>query len=216
MNKLFLDIETIPCDEEHRAEFTAILRKKIVKDALGNPVHVSDIETEEQTHHKTGLDGTFGRICCIAYIKETDNSAPTRGVLSGDETKLLQDFWQLAKDVKLFVGHNIFEFDLPFIYKRSIILNVIPTQEISFAKYRNNPIYDTQNEWERWAYARQKLDTLAKVLGLPTSKDLMDGSEVWQYFKDGKLKEICEYCMKDVVLNRQVYYRMNYQEVRTD
>lgn len=88
----------------------------------------------------------------------------------------------------------------------SIINAVRPRTDISFARYRNKPIYDTMVEWELWNMDRtrvQKLDTLAKVLGLPTSKDEMDGSMVWQYFQDGKIDEICKYCMKDVELTRK-------------
>lgn len=39
----------------------------------------------------------------------------------------------------------------------------------------------------------------------------MDGSEVWEYFKKGKIKEICEYCKRDVEVNREVYKRMVFE-----
>jgi len=82
---------------------------------------------------------------------------------------------------------------------------------LSFVRYRNIPIYDTMKEWDLWSFSKaQSLDTLAHVLGLPTSKDEMDGSMVWKYFQDGKMEDICKYCMKDVELTRQVYYKMNF------
>jgi predicted PolB exonuclease-like 3'-5' exonuclease len=64
-------------------------------------------------------------------------------------------------------------------------------------------------EWDLWGSSRPvKLDLLAKVFGLQTSKDEMHGGEVWKYFKEGKIEEINKYCMKDVVLTREVYYKM--------
>ena len=140
-------------------------------------------------------------------------------MLSGDEKEMLAKFWQVAAGVQQFIGHNIWGFDLPFIYQRSTILKVKTRTDISFARYRNTPIYDTMCEWALWDFSelkRHKLDTLAKVMGLPTSKDLMDGSEVWQYFQDGRIKEICDYCMKDVVLVRQVYQRMTFEDQKTE
>lgn len=202
MIKLFLDIETLPCDESLKETVVEILKKK-----NGNGT-----KDPEQLFLETGFDGTFGRICCIGYLKESD-SGIEKGVLKGDEKELLKAFWDIARDAQLFIGHNVLEFDLPFIYQRSMIQQVRPSQNLNFAKYRNNPIYDTMKEWTKWAYnAGPKLDTLAKVLNLPTSKDAMDGSQVWPYFQSGRLKEICAYCMKDVVLTRQVYYKMNFSE----
>jgi DNA polymerase elongation subunit (family B) len=203
MIKLFLDIETLPCEEKDREMIVSILKKKN-SNAEKDP---------EQLFLETGFDGTFGRICCIAYIKEYQGGAIEKDVLRGDEKEILQKFWEAARDASLFIGHNILEFDLPFIHQRSMIHGVRPTQYINFAKYRSSPIYDTMKEWTKWAFNQgPKLDTLAKVLSLPTSKDDMDGSQVYPYFLDGKLDDICAYCMKDVILTRQVYYRMNFDE----
>lgn len=203
MIKLFFDIETIPSAEEHRDVHVEIIQKKI-----GNKKSVEEIYTE------TSFEGTFGRICCIGIIKEGDNGIIQKEVFSGTEKEILTNFWKAAQGVHRFIGHNIWAFDLPFIYKRSIINGVKPRWDINFARYRNIPIYDTQQEWELWGYQKaQKLDTLAKVLGLPTSKDEMDGSMVWEYYQKGKIQEIKKYCMKDVALTRLVYYKMTFEEL---
>lgn len=206
MVKLFFDIETIPCEDDKKEEYVAIIKAKNSK-RNGN-----GRKTDEEIYHDMGLEGTFGRICCIGYLKE--DGEVTKEVVKGKEKEILKKFWKVAEDVDLFVGHNVFEFDLPFIYKRSIILGVKPSKNLNFAKYRNDPIFDTMSEWEKWSYGtKQRLDTLAKVLGLPTSKDEMDGSMVWDYFQKGKLEDICKYCMKDVELVRKVYYKMTFEEL---
>jgi hypothetical protein len=204
MIKLFFDIETIPSADEHKETHVSILQKRISN---------SD-KTDKELHEETSFEGTFGRICCIGIIKEDHTGNVIRkDVFSGSEKEVLVNFWKTASDVHRFIGHNIWAFDLPFIYKRSIINRIKPRWDLNFARYRNIPIYDTQQEWELWGFGKaQKLDTLAKVLGLPSSKDEMDGSMVWQYYKEGRIKDICKYCMKDVELTRQIYYRMTFEE----
>lgn len=145
------------------------------------------------------------------YLK---NGQRGKEVLSGDEKEIITKFWEIAKDVELFVGHNIMGFDFPFIYKRSVINNIKPRMDINFARYRSHPIFDTMQEWEKWnSRGFTSLDAMAKIFGLPTSKDGIDGSKVWDFYKDGKIKEICDYCLRDVVLTRQVYYRMVFEDI---
>jgi 3'-5' exonuclease len=206
MKKLFFDIETIPCDESMKDMFVEIKRK------LKSNVDIDELDGVEDLYAQSALDGTFGRICCIAYIKE-GNGKMEKGVLKGDERTMLIEFWRVAADVNQLVGHNVFDFDIPFIIKRSIIHSIKP-RFINLAKFRSDSVYDTMYEWEKWAFGKKvKLDTLAKVFGFPTSKDVMDGSQVWPAFKDGKIDEICTYCMKDVELTRQVYYRMQVEPI---
>jgi predicted PolB exonuclease-like 3'-5' exonuclease len=208
MSKLFFDIETIPCDEKTREIYIAYKQKGMAEEIAQ--------EVVEEMILKTSLDGTFGRICCIAYLKE-DGLKTTKGVLKGDEKELLQQFWNVARDVHLFIGHNVFEFDFPFIFKRSIINGVKPRHELNFAKYRNQPIFDTMCEWSKWSYnSKTSLDTLAKIFGYPTSKDEMDGSQVWPAFQEGRIDDICTYCMKDVELTRKVYYRLMVEQMPDD
>ncbi len=196
MIKLFFDIETLPSSDEDKEVHLEILRKK------------SKGKTDEEIHRNTSFEGTFGRICCISVIKEGPQGIIQQETFSGDEKEILEKFWKAGKSVDRFVGHNIWAFDFPFIYKRSIINGVRPIS-LSFARYRNTPIYDTMTEWELWnTQQKQKLDTLAKIFGFPTSKDEMDGSMVYDYYKKGRLEDICRYCMKDVELTRKVYYKI--------
>jgi predicted PolB exonuclease-like 3'-5' exonuclease len=126
-------------------------------------------------------------------------------VLHGDEQEILKGFWKLAADCNLFVGHNILDFDLRFIYQRSVIHQIRPSREIPFARFRNAPIYDTMQEWSKWGREHASLDALSKALGVPSPKENLDGSKVYPYYRDGKLTEICEYCKRDVDSVRQVY-----------
>jgi hypothetical protein len=106
------------------------------------------------------------------------------------------------------------DFDLRFIFKRSIVSGVKPNGKhlnLSFARYRNFPIFDTMREWEKWSSSYIKLDTLAKILGCQSSKDGdIDGSNVYDFYKKKKFLEIYNYCKKDVKLTREIYNKMTF------
>jgi hypothetical protein len=203
MIRLFLDIETLPVDETLKGEIIGTPPQKLRT--------MEEVEEWiEEEYRRTALNGDFGRILGIGYIKETPEGM-NHEVISGDESQILGGFWEVAKDVDLFIGHNLLDFDLKFIMKRSIVHRVKPTKELNFARYRNNPIYDTMHEWERWS-GRIKLDELAKVFGFESSKGELDGSKVYDYYKEGRLEEIYRYCRADVELTRKIYNRMNFVE----
>lgn len=201
-NKLFLDIETLPAHEDSHETLKKIFAKKKGKDKIDF----------EQYLLGTSFDGSFGRILCIGYAENDDEVKVLDG--SQNEAEMLQCFWDIAKDKNLFIGHNVMDFDLKFIFQRSIILGVKPPRkhrDMSFARYRNNPIYDTMHEWSKWGSGKVGLEQLAMSMGIPTPKDGIDGSQVYDFYRAGKVQEILDYCKRDVDTTREVYKKMNYE-----
>lgn len=200
-----IDIETLPAAE---------------------PSHLLTPESEpEEAHRKTALSGDFGRLLCIGYSDERPGCPVVEGLigwdvsknrLHADERLMLDEFWAMMNGFDprrdIIVGHNIFEFDLRFIFKRSVINRVRPTVDLSFAKYRSQPVFDTMCEWECWSYgSRISLDKLAYVLSLPTSKsDDVNGSKIYDLYQAGRHEEIHDYCLRDVRLTRGIYKRMSF------
>lgn len=175
--------------------------------------------------HRSALNGDTGRLLCIGFIDEVGGRTTTKGVLGwnrslgcfmGDETNLLRDFWELMRSFRVgvdrIVGHNIYNFDLRFIYKRSIVCGVRPSVELSFARYRNQPIYDTMCEWEKWNLRDCiSLDRLARVLGFESPKtDECNGSRIAELYAAGQHRMIRDYCMKDVETTHRIYRRMTF------
>lgn len=120
----------------------------------------------------------------------------------------------LRTGVDRILGHNICNFDLRFIYKRSVVCGVRPSVELSFARYRNQPIYDTMCEWEKW-HLRDcvSLDRLARTLGLESPKsDECNGARIAELFTGGLHRLIRDYCMKDVETTRRIYRRMTFTD----
>ena len=57
------------------------------------------------------------------------------------------------------------------------------------------------------------LEKLALALGVPSPKDEgIDGSQVAQFFADGKVNDILEYCKRDVQTTRDVYRKMTFDK----
>lgn len=120
----------------------------------------------------------------------------------------------LRTGVDRILGHNICNFDLRFIYKRSVVCGVRPSVELSFARYRNQPIYDTICEWEKW-HLRDCVsrDRLARVMGLESPKsDECNGSRIGELYTGGQHRLIRDYCMKDVETTRRIYRRMTFTD----
>ena len=202
MTTLFLDIETLPAEEGKHETLRTLYAKKCAKAERQS----HEAEDFEQYVLNTSFDGAFGRILCIGYAVD---DGPT-DALVGDEQDMLRLFWDLARNASLFVGHNLMEFDLPFIYQRSIVLRVRPSKKLSFARYRSDQIYDTMKEWSQWGRQQVGLEHLALALGIPTPKEGIDGSQVFAFYQAGRVDEIVQYCKRDVETTRAVYKRMRF------
>ena len=224
MKKLYFDIETIPAGEESYETLKYLYERKVKKAKDKDPE--KEVESFEQFVENTALDGSFGRVLCISYAI---NNNPAHTLCNPeDEKKTLQQFWHIANEIDLFVGHNIMEFDLRFLLQRSMVLGVKPTwnrfdepgkkpwdmgKMLSFARYRNLPVFDTMQEWSSWGSPKVGLEHVALALGIPTPKgEGIDGSEVYNFYKAGKIKEICDYCVRDVETTRAVYKRITFEE----
>lgn len=210
---LTIDIETLPKLE-----------------IMPNRSSVQCAEQPIEDHLKTALNGDYGQILCIGFIDEKPNGLFESGVLgwdeerekfTGDEKGILTQFWERMQDFNpgrdRIVGHNIFDFDLRFIFKRSVVHYVRPKFDLSFARYRNQPIYDTMMEWERWGFGpKAGLDRLANVLNLPSSKEQgIDGARVYELFQAGEHRLIHDYCLRDVALTRRIYKRLTFESCLT-
>ena len=194
MKIFYFDIETVPTEQALKEN--GLLEAQIQLD-------------EADLIKKLSLSAATAKIICLCYAIEPSliNSVE---VLQGEETEIIKNFWKLAADCNLFVGHNILDFDLRFIYQRSVIHQIKPSRDIPFTRFRNAPIYDTMQEWSKWGREHVSLDSLTKALGIPSPKENLDGSKVYPYYRAGKLPEIVEYCKRDVDSVRQVYRRLTF------
>ena len=114
-------------------------------------------------------------------------------------------------------GHNAKEFDIPFMARRMVI-NRIPLPEqlkIYDKKPWEIPVIDTMEMWKFGAYRyATQLKLLCEVLGIPSPKDDIDGSEVASvYYKEKDLDRIASYCEKDVIATMQIHRRLTGEDI---
>jgi len=216
---LLLDIETVPCFPSFAdmdSSWQSLFLDKIAKTV---PEGMSNAEIY---HKKAGILAEFGKIICIstAFFYENEEkqmALKMKSLYGNDEVEILRNFTDLCNKMHQhhphfqFGGHNIKEFDIPYICRR-LLINRLPLPEclqLHDKKPWEVKMFDTLN-W--WKFGDNKnyvsLHLLANVLGIPTSKSDMDGSMVQDvYYKEKDLPRIVEYCQRDVVVTANVILR---------
>jgi predicted PolB exonuclease-like 3'-5' exonuclease len=213
---LYLDIETIPCEDEAlKAELAAGITPP------GNykkPETIAEWEkTEkpklvEEAVQRSGLDGGFGRILCIGWAVD-DN--PVQVAHEAEEQLLLQvvlEDWSGALDrAPTIVGHNIAGFDLRFLWQRCVINGVFPQGLLNAmqAKPWDKVLQDTMLMWH--PQNKVSLAKLCKILGVKKD-DPVDGSQVYQLYKAGEIDKIISHCKSDVEAVRACHRKMTFRK----
>jgi 3'-5' exonuclease len=230
-NILFFDIETVPAHKtyEDLDENWQYLWKHKAKSILKKGDEPVTDEEAAGCYQRAGIYAEFGKIVCISvgllkYDKQS-NAMTTRlkSYYSDDETELLRGFTELLNkhynrpEYHYLCGHNIKEFDVPFICRR-LMLHQMPFPKlldvIGKKPWETKQFLDTMDMWkfgDHKNYTSVKL--LAAAFGFPSPKDDIDGSDVARvYYEENDLERIATYCQKDVVAVMQLmlkFKRMN-------
>ncbi len=223
-NILFLDIETVPQSPSY-----SDLQddwKKLWDTKSTSLVKYHEGQTNETLYPRAGIYAEFGKIVCVSCGVIQGNGEQRKIILKSfygdDEKKLLTDFIDMLNkwatgEAKFLCAHNGKEFDFPYLCRRMIIHGIaIPSLlNISGKKPWEVNHYDTLELWKFGDYKSfTSLNLLAHVLGVPTPKDDIDGSMVWEvYWKEKNLERIVVYCQKDVVTVAQILLRMNGEQL---
>ena len=222
---LFLDIETVSeCPNYNKLDDSWkelwALKSRYYAEKEPNK-SLSDLYSD-----KAAIYAEFGRIICISLGLMDDHKFRVKSLL-GDESDLLKAFFAIIlksySDARnsIFVGHNIKEFDIPYICRRAVINKIdIPTSlELSGRKpWEINHIHDTLEMWKFGDYKHfTSLDLLARCLNLPSSKQDISGKDVGRvYWEENDIERISKYCQQDVVLTARVYRRLKGEGDFTD
>lgn len=223
-NILFLDIETVP---EHE-NFTALDPEMQALWETKTQYQRKDDFSAEAFYDRAGIWAEFGKIICISvgyFTLKGDIRHFRVTSFFGEETKILKDFSGLLenhfnKAQHILCGHNAKEFDIPFIARRMIINGIaLPSKLNLFGKKPwEVPHLDTLEMWKFGDYKNfTSLKLLTKVLGIPSSKGDIDGSQVAHVFYVEKdIDRIITYCEKDVIAVAQVFLRFRREDLLVD
>lgn len=213
---LVFDIETVPD--------VAGLRKLI-----SLPDGASDAEVAEaafaQRRERTGSDFLplhVHRIVAISCLFRDDDGLRVRslGQPGDDECKLVQDFYRvIERYTPQLVSWNGCGFDLQVLHYRGMVHGVQAPRyweqgdddrDFRYNNYLNRYHARHIDLMDLLALhagrANAPLDELAKLCGFP-GKLGMDGSKVWDAFRNGQIEEIRNYCETDVANTYLVWCR---------
>ena len=217
-NILFLDIETVPEVES----FNYLSEEKQELFALKTQYQRKEEFTVEEFYDRAGIWAEFGKIVCISVGFFTHFNSDDRKFrvtsFYGDEVKVLEDFKELLskhfyKPQHVLCAHNGKEFDFPFIARRMIIHQISLPEKLNFfgKKPWEIPHMDTMELWKFGDYKHYtSLKLLTAILGIPSPKDDISGSEVGAvYYQEKNIKRIVTYCEKDTIAIAQLLLRFN-------
>ena len=210
---LFLDIETVggcknyddckknnPKVAEQFFKYFDWFQKRFPED--------SSLSMNEVFNKRAALVPEFAKIVCVSVAFVTDKDEIKTQTFSGDDEKqLLKDCQKLldrcGKLDFFLCGHNLKNFDIPMLAKRMIINGLMPPSILP--TYDTKPweikAIDTKEIWQYGAYTSiGSLDLLCSTMDIPTPKggEVTGGNVHTSYWEENKLKEISEYCEKDV------------------
>jgi len=176
---------------------------------------VVDIETVtlDPNLAKGALDALTGRIVCIGMLIDDGAQLEELTITHENEVHILTKFWATIRPTDVIVGHNVHEFDLPFIRQRSWILGIRPSRTIDLRKFYTADVWDSMQVWSNWAFKKfVSLDALGTAL--QCGQKSAHGMDVAQWWAIRDLQAIAQYCLGDVRLTYLVYCKMTYQEPR--
>lgn len=216
-NLFFIDIETVSCSENYELltdEWKELWTEKINKALPDNTT------PEEYYPRRAGIMAEFAKVVCISfgYIKTENGKSQLRikSFYSEDEKEILEKFIDTvcqmqAKNNWCFTGHNIKEFDIPFLCRRILVNNISIPGCFNFQAMKpwDVPVLDTLHLWRFGDYKHYtSLKLLAATLGVPSPKDDIDGSKVGEvYWSEKDLQRIALYCQKDVATVANIILR---------
>ncbi len=221
---LFFDIETAPVVEHYEMLSDAmqhLWEEKFARLRQQLPQRYEQYETASEGWEQASIYAEFGRVVCISvgfcYMKDKEWHLRTKSFCGDDERQLLIDFLELLGRFMItpyhnLCGHNIKEFDVPYVCRRAIIngLGLPDVLNVAGKKPWEVKFIDTMELWKFGDYkSYTSLKTLTALFGIPTPKDDIDGSEVGRvYYKERDIERISVYCQKDVVATTQVFLHL--------
>jgi predicted PolB exonuclease-like 3'-5' exonuclease len=220
---LFLDIETVPkvnsfleLDDFGKSVF----KKKFAHEAADDGEGWLQMWTD-----KAALHCEFNKLACVTMGLFTPGDSGQRTLrvksfLGYNERIILQELAPRISKAKYLCAHNGKKFDFPLLARKYVQHGLIMPSILNTTGVKpwDTVHFDTLELWQfndiRYSIS---LDALAYTFGLPSPKQLMDGSKVAEVYyapkerndtlpwEDKHLLPVGQYCEIDVVTMANIY-----------
>jgi DNA polymerase elongation subunit (family B) len=213
MSKVIIDIETVGFDFE---TYDAKSQEYLLK-------YTETEEEKEDAKKKLSLFPLTGEIVAIGMLNPDtlrgtvlfqDKNSKTPKLEEGDivyesgnESEILEKFWDIVKTYDQVITFNGRGFDAPFLMLRSAIHKIRATKNMMGYRYYYKDHCDLMEQLTFYGATRKfSLDFYAKSFSIKSSKDAgIDGSMVGDFYKKGKFMDIARYCFRDLVATKELY-----------
>lgn len=218
---LFLDIETASLtgkfdDLDPRLQEEWIKKERLIH--LEKPTEAPG----SLYFDRAGIHAEFGQVICVGVgffqSKKKDKKLIFRSKVFADpeERELLLGLKALLEKKKwVLCAHNGKEFDFPYLCRRMLIQGISLPEPLQISGKRPWEVrhLDTMEMWKFGDYKHYtRLELLAAVFGIPTSKEGIDGSQVNSaFYLENDLEKIKKYCLRDVEVTARIYMAMHPQ-----
>jgi hypothetical protein len=220
-NILFLDIETASLSEKFEELPERMQEEWLRKERIIQPNN--QLDPGSLYFESAGIHAEFGQVVCVGvgYFqwekKNKTFSFRTKCFGGTDEMELLLEFKALLEKKKWkLCAHNGKEFDFPYLCRRMLIQGISLPEPLQIEGKKPWEVrhLDTLELWKFGDYKHYtRLELLASVFGIPSSKDDLDGSQVnTTFYLEEDIEKIKKYCLRDVEVTARVYLAMNPQE----
>lgn len=225
MKNLFIDIETIPREDATIPEFDP---SSVAVGNLKDEAKIRDKIEKAREEHLEGvtktmsLSGDLCRLVSIGGVVTDENfKVIHEEVCLGMESdaELIAKFAEWFKGCDRLWGWNSKWFDLPVIWKRSVMLGnpcFAPTEYLDLtSRYSTMKHVDLKHLWFGFETKKgENLKMACESIGIK-AKDGMDGSMIFDAFKQGRYDEITKYNLQDCLVCVDLARRMFKGNART-
>ena len=228
MAKLVFDIETSALPVEN---FDAVQQEYLFREVERLSDESSRATRRAEILQQFNLWPFTAQVVCVAManvetsrgqvlftaedFEEDTNDAPAvKFAPCADEAELLANFWEVARKYEHIVTFNGRGFDVPFIYLRSALLNIPITRKDWLGyRFQTEPHCDLAEQFTFYgvsgregAARRFNLDFYCKAFGIESPKSHgVTGLDVNNLLREGRHREIAEYCLRDVQATLRLY-----------
>lgn len=226
---LFMDLECVP---QHGSfydldEKIQELREKKAKRIMSSSDDPALTTVADYYENRSWIYAEYGKVIVISvwYIATNEDWSHAFRVKSfndADEKTLLQNFFSMLnnhyyKAHHKFCGHNIKDFDIPYISRRALIHglelpNILDTDWKKPWEINHVDTMDIRRCGDRRTYI--SLDLLCRVMGIDTPKNDISGEQVASVYRNDKdLKRITEYCERDIVASAELLLKFQKSDI---
>jgi len=185
-------------------------------------------EDREAVGERTALVPGLGKVIAIAmWLVEQDRGylllegkskpehewekVPNSKILRGSETELLEEFWRIVSGRGLrLVSYNGRGYDGPVLMIRSAQLGVRPSINLVPYRYDISAHCDLLDVlcFQGSTRDRYSLDYWCRRFDIESPKGSIDGSQVGRAYREGRIEDIGEYCLRDVRATAELYAKL--------